>query len=140
MSSKDILKLKYKWVSIDFFFRFITFYPLLINFFYSIWHYMTNLTKIRPLYTISHRGSDNSTLQIVSKWTLYELCLRMYYAMISTNQIAYFKRSAVYWRWQNRVVYFQLHCIMILTNQIAYFKRSALFLRMTKSFSLLSVA
>ena len=45
-----------------------------------------------------------------------------------------------FWVWQNRIAYFQSHCIMIFTNQIAYFKRSALFLKMTKSFSLLSVA
>ena len=56
----------------------------------------TNLTKVNPLCTLSHRGSDNSPLQIVFKWTLYELCLCIYYVMISTNQIAYFKRSAVF--------------------------------------------
>ena len=46
-----------------------------------------NLTKPRSLFTLSHRGSDNSPLLIVFKWTLYELrCI-----MILTNQIAYFK-------------------------------------------------
>ena len=95
-----------------------------------------NLTKVRPLFTLSHRGSDNSPLLIVFKWTLYELCLCIYYIMILTNQIPYFKRSAVFlkmtksfsllsiilhhdfdqsnavhyfWRWQNCLAYFQLH-------------------------------
>ena len=31
-----------------------------------------NLTKVRPLFKLSLRGSDNSPLLI--KWTLYELC------------------------------------------------------------------
>ena len=57
--------------------------------------YFYNLTKVRPLVTLSHRGSDNSPLLIVFKWTLYDLCLCIYCIMISTNQIAYFKRSAV---------------------------------------------
>ena len=48
-----------------------------------------NLTKVRPLFTLLHRGSDNSPLLIVFKWTLYELCLCIYYIMISTNQVAY---------------------------------------------------
>ena len=50
-----------------------------------------NLIKVRPLFTLSHRGSDNSPLLIVFKWTLYILCMNDV-VMISTNQIAYFKR------------------------------------------------
>ena len=30
-----------------------------------------NLTKVRPLFTLLHRGSDNSPLLIMFKWTLY---------------------------------------------------------------------
>ena len=56
----------------------------------------TNLTKVRPLFTLSHRGSDNSRLQIVFMWTLYELCSCIYYVMISTNQIAYFKQCSIF--------------------------------------------
>ena len=44
-----------------------------------------NLTKVRPLFTLSHRGSDNSPSS--------ELCMNsvfVYYVMISINQIAYF--------------------------------------------------
>ena len=33
-----------------------------------------NLTKVKPLFTVSHRGSDNSPLLTVFKWTLYEVC------------------------------------------------------------------
>ena len=33
-----------------------------------------NLTNVRPLFTLSHRGSDNSRLLIVFKKALYELC------------------------------------------------------------------
>ena len=65
--------------------------------------------KTRRLFTLSHTGSDNSSLLIVFKWTFYELCLCIYYIMISTNQVAYFERNTV-------------------------------FLKMTTSFSLLSVA
>ena len=55
-----------------------------------------NLTKVRPLFTLLHRGSDNSPLLIVSLWTLYELCPCIYYVMISTNQIAYFKQYSIF--------------------------------------------
>ena len=84
-----------------------------------------NLTKVRPLFTLWHRGSDNYPLLIVFKWTLYELSLCLYNVMISTNQIPYsfsllsvalhhdFNQSlnAVYyfWRWRNRLAYFQSH-------------------------------
>ena len=54
--------------------------------------------KVRPLFTLSHRGSDNSLLLMVFKWTLYEL----YWVMISTNQIAYLNAMQYFWRWQNR--------------------------------------
>ena len=41
------------------------------TFYECIWELMTvsktNLTKVRPLCTLSHRGSDNSPLQIVFK-------------------------------------------------------------------------
>ena len=57
---------------------------------------LTNLTKVRHLFTLSHRGSDNSPLLIVFMWTLYELCLCIYYVMISTNQIAYFKQCSIF--------------------------------------------
>ena len=102
------------------------------------WGLSGNLTKVRPLFTLSHRGSDNSQLQIMFKWTLYELCFRIYYVMISINQIAV--QYTYFVRWHNCLAYFQSHCVMILTNQKAYFKCSALFLKMTKSFDLLSVA
>ena len=46
-----------------------------------------NLTKVRPLFTLSHRGSDNSPLMNF----VFAYC-----AMISTNQIVYFKHSAVF--------------------------------------------
>ena len=56
----------------------------------------SNLTKVRPLFTLSHRGYDNSPLLIVFMWTLYELCLCIYYVMISTNQIAYLKQCSIF--------------------------------------------
>ena len=34
-----------------------------------------NLIKARPLFTLSHRGSDNSPLLILFNWTLNELCI-----------------------------------------------------------------
>ena len=58
------------------------------------WRY--NLTKVRPLFTLSHRGSDNSPLLIVFMWTWYELCVSIYYVMISTNRIAYFKHCSIF--------------------------------------------
>ena len=63
-----------------------------------------------------------------------ELCINfvfncIYYVLISTNQIAYFKRSAVFLKMTNSFSY----CIMISINQKAYFKRSALFLTTHKS-------
>ena len=48
-----------------------------------------NLTKVRPSFTLLHRGSS-------------ELCINfafVYCVMISTNQLEYFKRSAFFWRW-----------------------------------------
>ena len=54
-----------------------------------------NLCKVRLLLTLSHRGSDNSSLLIVFMWTSYELCLWIYYVMISTNQIAFFKQCSI---------------------------------------------
>ena len=99
-----------------------------------------NLTKVRPLFTLSHRGSDNSPLLIVFKWTLYELCLCIYYIMISTNQITYFKRSAVFVKMTKSLSLLPVALHHDLANQIAYFKRSAVFLKMMKSFSLLLIA
>ena len=65
-----------------------------INLHFASWgaYMFLNLTKVWPLFTLSHRGSDNSPLMIVFMWTLYELCLCIYYVMIS----AYFKQCSIF--------------------------------------------
>ena len=60
-----------------------------------------NLTKVRPLFMLSHRGSDNSPLN--------EICMNFvhvfaYFVMISANQIAYFKRNELFLK-MTKVVY-----------------------------------
>ena len=100
------------------------------------------ISTIWPLFTLSHRGSDYFPLQIMFKWTLFELCLCIYYVMISTNQIAYFKPSAVFLKMTKSfsLLSVALHHDFDQSDSIRYFKRSALFLKMTKWFSPFSVA
>ena len=53
------------------------------------WH---NLTKVRPLFTLSHRGFINSPLMIVFKNFAFAYCV-----LILTNQI---NAVQYFWRWR----------------------------------------
>ena len=46
-----------------------------LKIYWCISYQYTNLTKVRPLFTLSYRGSDNSPLLVVFKGTLFELCI-----------------------------------------------------------------
>ena len=73
---------------------------------YSRFQY--NLTKIRPLFKLSHRGSDNSSLLIVFMWIFYELCICILHH--DFDQSAYFKHSAAFWSWWKS---FSCHLILV---------------------------
>ena len=52
-----------------------TYISIPLKIYWCISYQYTNLTKVRPLFTLSYRGSDNSPLLVVFKWTLFELCI-----------------------------------------------------------------
>ena len=64
--------------------------------------FLTNLTKVRPLFTHSNRGSENFPLLIMFKWTLFELC--------SLHIASWF-----------RLHYWSLWVLIIMTNQVVTF-------------------
>ena len=56
----------------------------------------TNLTKVRPLFTLSHRGSDNSRLLIVFSAYNIEQPIGYFYATESRlNDFVIFKNNAL---------------------------------------------
>ena len=73
----------------------------------------TNLTKVRPLLTLSHRGSDNTPLliDIVFKWTLNELCICILRQNFDQSGSVFFKCNAVFLKMTkvDRLAYFQSH-------------------------------
>ena len=67
----------------------------------------TNLTKVRPLFTLSHKGSDNSRLLIVFKWTLYEHCICLLHHDFYHSDSVFLAQCSIFEDDESRLAYFQ---------------------------------
>ena len=55
-----------------------------------------NLTKVRPLFTLSHRGSDNSQLLIVFSANNIDQSIGYFYAESRLNDFVIFKNTELF--------------------------------------------
>ena len=96
-----------------------------------------NLCKVRLLLTLSHRGSDNSPLLVVFKWTLYELCICIFRRDLDHSDSVFYTYCSVSEDDESRVFYVfvsPLAC-SLLRSKVQSFRNSFSYMKITFDWS-----
>ena len=72
-------------------------------------HISHNLNKVRPPFTLSHRGSDNSPLLIVFKRILYGLSICILCHDFDQSDSVFETQCSIIEDYDSRLTYFQSH-------------------------------